>query len=72
MELVSLARYAYRRAMLDAATIEHLWRAYWSGADEYAMDLPSVNARQREICRAGTTWEWIIDGALVHESRADA
>jgi hypothetical protein len=72
MEIVSLARFAYGRAMLDPPTLDHLWRAYWSGADSYAMDLPSVDATQREIRSAGTTWEWIIDGALLHESRVTA
>jgi hypothetical protein len=71
MEIVSLARLAYGRAMLDADGIERLWRAYWSGADDYTMDLPSVDAKQREIVSAGTTWEWIIDGALLHDSRVD-
>jgi hypothetical protein len=70
MEIVSLARFAYSRAMLEPRRIEHLWRAYWSGADDYSMDLPSVDATQREVVSAGTTWEWIIDGVLVHESRA--
>ena len=69
MEIVSLARYAYGRAMLDAQSIEHLWRAYWSGEDDYTMDLPTVDAKGREVRSAGTTWEWIIDGSLLHESR---
>jgi hypothetical protein len=69
MEIVSLARHAYARAMLDAQSVEHLWRAYWCGADDYAMDLPSVDAKQREDVSAGVVWEWIIDGALLHESR---
>lgn len=69
MEIVSLARFAYSRAMLDQRSIEHLWRAYWSGEDDYAMNLPSVDATQREDKSAGTLWEWIIDGSLVHESR---
>lgn len=71
MEIVSLARFAYARSMLDAQSVEHLWRAYWSGAEDYTMDLPSVDATQREIRSAGTIWEWIIDGALVHESRTE-
>ena len=71
MEIVSLARFAYSRAMVDSVGIERLWRAYWSGADNYAMNLPSVDARQREDRAVGATWEWIIDGSLVHESRID-
>lgn len=69
MEIVSLARFTYGRAMLDRETVEGLWRAYWSGADDHAFDLPSVDATGRETHAAGTTWEWIIDGVLTHESR---
>ena len=69
MEIVSLARHAYSRAGLSPESIGELWRAYWSGADDYQMDLPSVDATSREIVCAGKTWEWIIDGALLHESR---
>lgn len=72
MEIVSLARYAYERAALDAQTIEHLWRAYWSGDDDYTMDLPTVDAKGREFKSAGTTWEWIIDGSLLHESHVSS
>jgi hypothetical protein len=57
--------------MLDPAGIERLWGAYWSGGDSYAMNLPSVDATQREDKSVGATWEWIIDGALLHESRVD-
>jgi hypothetical protein len=71
MEIVSLARFAYSRATFDPAGIERLWRTYWSGADSYAMYLPSVDARQREDRAVGAAWEWIIDGSLVHESRID-
>lgn len=67
MEIVSLARCAYRRGMLSAQSIEDLWRAYWSGEDDYPMDLPTVDGKGRETKSAGTTWEWIIDGALIHE-----
>lgn len=69
MEVVSLARHAYNRAMIDPASKDHLWRAYWSGAATYAMDLPSVDATQRDQVTVGARWEWILDGVLVHESR---
>lgn len=64
MDIVSLARTAYRRASFTPESIDHLWRAYWSGADSYAMDLPTVDARGREQPSVGATWEWIIDGVL--------
>lgn len=69
MEIVSLARLAYSRASLDATTIDALWRAYWSGAENFTLDLPSVDATSRETRAAGATWEWIVDGSLLHESR---
>lgn len=67
MDIVSLARTAYRRASFTPESIDHLWRAYWSGADSYAMDLPTVDARGREQPSVGATWEWIIDGVLRQE-----
>lgn len=71
MEIVSLARVAYRRAMMSAEGIEHLWRAYWSGAADCEMELPNVDGTQYERASAGTIWEWIIDGVLLHESRVE-
>lgn len=68
MEVVSLARVAYRRAMLDAETINSLWHAYWEGANHFTLELPSVDARSRETCSVGVIWEWIVDGVLVREN----
>jgi hypothetical protein len=68
MEIVSLARYAYGRAMRDADATERIWRGYWSGEADLTFDLPSVDATMREIRSAGLLWEWIIDGVLLHES----
>jgi hypothetical protein len=70
MEIVSLARLAYSRAALDASSVDNLWQAYWGGEDGVALDLPSVDARTREAHVADSLWEWIIDGSLVHEGRA--
>jgi hypothetical protein len=71
MEIVSLARFAYSRAALSSVIIDHLWRSYWSGADTFTFDLPNVNATARETPTSGTLWEWIIDGALLLDSRAN-
>jgi hypothetical protein len=70
MEVVTLARLCYARAMQTQDSVERIWRSYWSGADELTVDLPSVDATQREEHRVGALWEWLIDGTLVHESRA--
>jgi hypothetical protein len=64
MEIVSLARLAYNSAMLDADSVEHLWRSYWSGASEYVMDLSTADARGREIVSTDAIWELLIDGRL--------
>jgi hypothetical protein len=72
MEIVSLARSAYGRASLDSGTLEQLWRAYWAGVDDFSLELPSVDLKTREVHTVGATWEWIIDGALVHEDRVDS
>ncbi len=69
MEIVSLARLVYVRSAFDQASTEHLWRSYWGGEDNYAVDLPSVDATKREVHKVDATWEWIIDGSLLHESR---
>jgi hypothetical protein len=70
MEIVSLARLCYSRAMQDAQSVERIWRSYWSGEDKLAVELPSVDAKQREVHEADALWEWLIDGVLVHEERA--
>jgi hypothetical protein len=69
MEIVSLARLGYGRASFTPESIDHLWRAYWGGADSYELALPTVDAKGREQHSVGAIWEWIIDGTLLHESK---
>lgn len=69
MEIVSLARLAYARGSLDPAALDHLWRTYWSGADSLAVDLPTPDCRGREQVSVDATWEWIVDGSLLHENK---
>lgn len=69
MEIVSLARDAYRTSMLAAEERDRLWRSYWSGADRYAMDLPTIDARGRRLREAGALWEVLLDGKLVRADR---
>ncbi|HET9592612.1 MAG TPA: hypothetical protein VFP17_06830 [Solirubrobacterales bacterium] len=71
MDIVSLARTAYRRASFTPESIHHLWRSYWGGADGYMMDLPTVDGRGREQHSVGATWEWIIDGVLRQEGKIE-
>ena len=64
MEIISLARLAYKRGALDEALLDHLWRSYWSGAPEFTIDVPAVDVRDREILRVDAIWELLIDGRL--------
>lgn len=64
MEIVSLARYAYAVSMLDPSERQALWRSYWSGEHDVAMDLPAAPPGAREVRHSGVLWEYLIDGAL--------
>jgi hypothetical protein len=70
MEIVSLARHAYRTSMLDAATKDALWQAYWSGADGCELDLPTPDCRGRRLVEVDALWELLIDGALIRSDGA--
>ena len=64
MELVSLARHAYATSMLDGQMRDHLWRSYWAGADSYATDLPTIDAKGLRAVAVDALWELLIDGQL--------
>jgi hypothetical protein len=64
MEIISLARTAYARAMLDADSLDHLWRSYWTGTPDYSMELPTVDGRGREVVSVDAMWKLLIDGRL--------
>jgi hypothetical protein len=64
MEIVSLARQAYQRSMLDAAVVEYLWRSYWEGKMECVLELPAIDLVNREVVTALVLPELLIDGRL--------
>lgn len=43
MEIVSLARYAYRISYSDENNLEYLWKHYWNGSGNIQMELPDTN-----------------------------
>lgn len=45
MEIVSLARAAYR-FMLDGATTQHIWRSYCEGRMDCSLSLPTADGVQ--------------------------
>jgi hypothetical protein len=69
MEIVSLARHAYAMSMLDGQTKDHLWRSYWTGANSYAINLPTVDGKGRRQVTADALWELLIDGQLQRADR---
>lgn len=62
MEIVSLARAVYHRAAWSHDDIDALWRAYWQGAEDFAVEMPTP--RGHESKRSGCLWEYLIEGAI--------
>jgi hypothetical protein len=62
MEIVSLARVAYRSASWTAEQIYGFWRRYWSGGGSISIELPMGGTRER--LDSGEIWEYLIEGAL--------
>ena len=69
MEIVSLARAAYRAATWTQEQTNLIWSAYWGGEESLTLSLPIDGASTYDNLSSGVLWEWIIDGALVHEDR---
>lgn len=64
MEIISLARYAYRVSFSDANELNKLWRHYWSGGGNICMELPDANfARKRYDSEE--IFEYLIEGDVV-------
>lgn len=59
MEIVSLSRRAYKVSSLDEKTIESIWKSYWEGSGDIAMELPGTGFK-REICHSGEIFEYYI------------
>lgn len=62
MEIVSLAMYAYPRAAWSGEDIDAFWRAYWSGADGFTVELPQPPVHVPFA--SGCLWEYLIEGSL--------
>ncbi len=63
MEIVSLARVAYRRGTWSPEQLDSLWKSYWGSTDNISLELPidGVSFERRE---SGTLWEYLVEGAL--------
>jgi len=65
MEVVSLARTAYRHSASDIETIEYIWNHYWSGAGNLQLEIPNIQDFGRQVLASGEIWEYLIEGSLV-------
>jgi len=61
MEIISLARYAYKVSNMQHRN--ELWKNYWNGTGEIEMELPNPDAT-RQIKKSGLIWEYLIEGQL--------
>ena len=64
MEIVSLARTAYRVGMLDNDTINLIWFNYWSGKGEIEMELPIPYPSKKKF-KADEVFEYLVEGKIV-------
>jgi hypothetical protein len=64
MEIVSLARTAYRISYSDMNELDHLWKHYWNGGGDIQMELPDPNC-SRTIYSSGEIFEYLIEGTVV-------
>jgi len=64
MEIVSLARLAYRISYFDKKGADNLWKHYWDGGGNIQMELPNANL-SRTKTDSGEIFEYLIEGAVV-------
>jgi len=64
MEIISLARTAYRVGMLDNDTINTIWFNYWSGKVEIEIELP-IPYPNKESFMSDEMFEYLIEGKMV-------
>lgn len=62
MEVVSLARDAYRTASFSAEEINKIWHHYWNGGGD--MQLEYMKGNTRNTVSTGVIWEYLIEGRV--------
>lgn len=63
MEIVSLARHAYRISSISTTEIDSLWSSYWSGIGNISMRLPTPGFT-RKTYDSDVIWEYLIEGSV--------
>ena len=64
MEIVTLARYAYRISHSEEDELDNLWRHYWSGGGNIQKELPEPNFSRKKY-DSGEIFEYLIEGDVV-------
>lgn len=64
MEIISLMRFCYPRAMQLSEGIDRIWMHYWSGRGNLDVDIPGVPLNTRKLMPSGEIWEYLIEGKL--------
>ncbi len=64
MEIVSLAKLAYKISMISNDSIDNLLKSYWSGVGNIEMELPDAEVGRHNY-NSGEIWEYLIEGKLV-------
>jgi hypothetical protein len=62
MEVVSLARTAYRTASFSAEEIHKIWSHYWRGGGDMTLEF-MVGDKHRQF-ESGVIWEYLIEGRV--------
>ncbi len=74
MEIVSLMRSCYPRASWTLQSKAAIWRSYWKGHGSLEVEVPTISDGKpiRQTYKAGTIWEYVIEGhlELIHENDA--
>ena len=64
MEIVSLARRAYRISYSEKNELDNLWKHYWNGGGNIQMELPDANFSRTKY-DSGEIFEYLIEGTVV-------
>lgn len=68
MDVVSLARDAYKNMSLDDKSKENIWKHYWMGNGNLIIAGPNPEVRGfRMLHHSDILWEYLIEGSLIKE-----
>jgi len=62
MDIISVSRLAARISMTDPDTQNKIWETYWTGYDNFQLELPTIKGRK--LFNSEIIWEYLIEGRL--------